>query len=147
MSTRLNPRMIIRNESLTVSTAILTSLQTETINSTDILTQNLTATNAIIDTVITDFTVQNKTTDYTFTEADNSKVFHFDTTTTPSITATFPNTLPNGFNAGIINIGTGTIFVDSDPTLKAFSTENSTQNTGMFIYKTNNEFFGIGVFE
>lgn len=142
MATLLDPRMVDGSVSLSVTDATITNLQTTTNASDSMLVNNLTAVNNII----TNFYVLSTNVDRTFTEEDNSKVFHFDTNATP-LTATFPNTLPNGFNVGIMNMGTKTIFIESTPPLNAFSSENSTQYTGMFIYKANDEFFGIGVFE
>jgi hypothetical protein len=108
---------------------------------------NLTAVNAIIDNY--NFDLKNITSQsYIFLSSDNSKNFHFNTSVNP-ITGIFPNSLPNGFNVSIINIGTGTVFISSQqqPFIKALGTFNETQYSGMLIYKHNNELFGVGVFE
>jgi hypothetical protein len=137
------------------------------LSATNLLTQKLTADNAFIKnislqqvtandvffqgTVITNFTATNiALSSYIFTNSDNSKVFHFDTTTQPVITAIFQNNnINNGFNVGIVNTGTGLIVLSSNfvPTINATNTFNSVQHSGIFVYKINNQLFGIGVFE
>lgn len=101
--------------------------------------------------VISNFTaITTAVSSYVFTDADNSKVFHFDTTTIPEVTATFLLTNINeGFNVGIVNMGLGIVRINSNftPIINARNPFNSTRYSGMFIYRTNNELFGIGVFE
>ena len=109
----------------------------------------LTSNNATINTLVTNFTATTlAVSSYTFTDADNSKVFHIDTTTQPEVTAIF-NVVSDGFNIGIINAGTGVIYLSSNftPTILAPNAFNSVQYSGMFIYKINNQLFGVGVFE
>jgi hypothetical protein len=81
-----------------------------------------------------------------FTDTDSGRAFNFNTTTTPAITAQFPGSLLNGFNVSIVNVGTGSIYLSAGSPLNASGTENNTPYSGMFIYKTNNELFGVGVF-
>jgi hypothetical protein len=110
----------------------------------------LISTATITDRLITDFKVVTVTTNpYTFNNNDKSKIFHFNTTTTPVITALLPRSLSNGFNTGIINTGTGVVYISSAqaPFINAPGVFNSIQHTGMYIYKTGNQFFGVGVFE
>lgn len=106
----------------------------------------------VLDKAITNFNVTSiSTSSYTLTDNDRSKIYHVDTTTFSTVTAILPSTLSNGFNAGLINAGTGSIIISSaqTPFIKAQNNSNinSIQYTGMLIYKTNNEFFGVGVFE
>jgi hypothetical protein len=84
-----------------------------------------------------------------FTDNDSGKVFHIDTTLNPEVTANFSVTLNDGFNVSLVNTGTGIIYVRSNflTPFNARGDFNSTQHTGMFIYKTNEQLFGIGVFE
>jgi hypothetical protein len=84
----------------------------------------------------------------TFGNDDSGKVFHVNTAFIP-VTAYFSSSLKDGFNVGINNIGFGLIEIKSDftPIINATGTFNSVQNTGMFIYKANNQLYGIGVFE
>lgn len=96
--------------------------------------------------VIANYDVITVTSSRTFTNADNSKVFHFNTTSS-SLCAIFPSILPNGFNVGIVNVGTGTVVLSSDVTINAPGTQNSTPYSGMFIYEVNNTLFGVGVFD
>lgn len=97
--------------------------------------------------VIANYDVITVTSSRTFTNADNSKVFHFNTSSS-SLCAIFPSaSLSNGFNVGIVNVGTGTVVLSSDVTINAPGTQNSTPYSGMFIYEVNNTFFGVGVFD
>lgn len=108
---------------------------------------SISATALLVSTpVIANYDVVTVTSSRTFTNADNSKVFHFNTTSS-SLCAIFPSTLSNGFNVGIINVGTGTVVLSSDVTINAPGTQNSTPYSGMFIYEVNNTFFGVGVFD
>lgn len=104
---------------------------------------NITATN----NVVSNFLIQTASNNITFNNGDNSKVYHIDTTTTPIITAVFPETLPNGFNVSLINVGVGVINLSATPPLNAIGTISSKQYTGVFVYKQNNQFYGIGVLE
>jgi len=81
-----------------------------------------------------------------FADTDTGRAFNLNTTTTPAITAQFPGSLSNGFNVSIVNVGTGSIYLSAGSPLNASGTENNTPYSGMFIYKTGNELFGVGVF-
>lgn len=132
------------NGSLSATQGIRTNTLTSTnINTTNLIVTNLTATN----NVVTNIFVVTADSSITFTDAYNSKIVHLDTTITPVITASFPKSLKDGFNVGLVNVGTGIIRLSSDDTINAFGNYNSIQYTGMLIYKTNNKFFGIGAFE
>lgn len=98
--------------------------------------------------VISDVNITNITTNKTFSyPADNSKIFNFNTSS-GNISAIFPSNLPNGFNIGITNIGTNTVFISSTQVnnLCATSNKNNTIYSGMYIYKANNSLFGVGRF-
>jgi len=174
MAKQLDPRMIgsdgpIRTDSVISNTLtalngevydfnsinITTSdLTANNITNTNLTTINLTSQNISVDTldinsnVVSNFLVQSEiTTDYTFSDTDKSKIFHFNTTITPLITAMFPGDLSNGFNVSIINTGIGAINLSAGLPFNAISEFNTTQHTGVLIYKYNNQFYGIGVFE
>jgi di/tripeptidase len=97
--------------------------------------------------VTTNITVLSTTANIVFNDTYNSKIIHLDSTSSPLITATFPNTISNGFNVSLVNAGTGTIFISAQGGLNAPGTINAIPYTAMFVYKVNNQFFGIGAFE
>ena len=131
---------------------------------------NIAFTNATADslvvahlTAVSDYFVQTipkESVSRTFTSADNSKAFHFDTTDT-TLSAIFPSSLPTGFNVSLYNISNGTIALSSNTyihhpgeTIPTLYASNSTKYTGAFIYKANDEpgvpqgiFYGVGVFQ
>jgi hypothetical protein len=91
-----------------------------------------------------------------FTNEDSSKAFHFDTGFTGPIEAVFPNDLLNGFNVAILNVdnssdkrGADTITLVADTPINTIngSQTNSITNTGILIYKYNNELYGVGTFD
>jgi hypothetical protein len=119
--------------------------------SADILptvTNYLSTSNVVISSLrVTNYQVSATTSsNIIFTDTDSGRTFNLNTTTTPAITAQFPGSLSNGFNVSIVNAGTGTIYLSAGSPLNTTGTENSTPFSGIFIYKTNNELFGIGVF-
>jgi len=144
MPTTLDPRMINPEKLLSINnTVVNTSLTAINASST-----NLTATNIkVTNDVVTNFIVTVLTSNYTLTEADKSKIFHVDTTTTPSITITFSNSLANGYNVGLVNVGSGTVSLSTNGTFNAPGTNNTSQFTSILIYKTGNQFYGVGTFE
>jgi hypothetical protein len=98
--------------------------------------------------VIADFNTSNVTTDLTASYTDhNSRIYNFDTTSS-NLSVILPSSLPNGFNIGITNIGTNTVYISSTqtPMLCAVSNKCSTQFGCIFIYKSNNKFIGVGKF-
>lgn len=109
----------------------------------DVRFNTLTAREVVSDTNIINITA-NKVFNYS---TDNSKIFNFNTVL-GNLSAIFPSTLPNGFNIGITNTGTNTIFVSSTQVnnLCAFSNRNSTRFSGIYIYKADNTLYGIGRF-
>lgn len=128
-----------------VTNVIATTLSTENINSTNLSVINLTVVNSIAFFTVSGIAAAS----FTLTNNDSNKIIHCDTTTTPYITAIFPNSLNNGFNVNLFNTGTGTIVVSSTQSPAAFAagTENNTQYSGMTIYKHNSQLFGMGVFD
>lgn len=164
----LDPRMInpevtlrITNTQFTNTTAI--NLRSTALTGTNIGVNSLSATTAVVTNltafntsfvnlsvttpVIANYDITTVTSSKVFTNADNSKVFHFDTTFT-NLCAVFPtNLLSNGFNVGIVNVGTGTIFLSANSTINASGTQNSTPYTGMFLYEIGNTLFGVGAFD
>jgi hypothetical protein len=136
-----------------INRLVASSVDTNNLTTTNANVSVITAANANINTltareVISDVNVTNITTTKTFSySADNSKIFNFNTAS-GSISAIFPGILPNGFNVGITNIGTNTVYISSTQVnnLCATSNKNSTQFSGIYIYKTNNALYGIGKF-
>lgn len=104
---------------------------------------NLTATG----NVVSNFAILTADNDYVFSDSDNSKVIHFDTTTTPEISAIFPNSLSEGFNVGLVNAGIGVIYLSGEDVINAPGSINSEIFTGVFVYKVNGNLFGIGSLE
>ena len=173
----LDPRMIdptkplscseIKATTFTVQNTLVTNLTSTAIKTSSLTSINITATAANINqssidqafikdgtftgTVVTNFTAQAiDSSIYYFTNSDNSKVYHFDTDTQPSMTAVFlSGNIASGFNVGILNTGLGVIYLSSDfsPTINAANTFNSVRYSGMYIYRVNNQLFGVGVFE
>lgn len=153
MAKQLDPRMIGTDLPLRVDNVIsntLSAYNSTLVNVTaeNVLVNTLTSTNLVVtNNVTTNFLVSTINTDYTFSDSDNSKIFHFDTTTTPVISALFPGNISNGFNVALVNTGVGAIYLSAGIELNAPGLFNTIQNTGVLIYKHNNNFYGIGVFE
>jgi len=173
MATILNPVMIdgtvpiqaekgiirsLLTTQLTARSISAVNITTATLNSQILTAVNLTATNinavntqtfnlTAYGNVVTDIVVLSSITDIVFDNSYKSKIIHLDTSITPSISASFPNSLLNGFNVCIINAGTGIIYLSAQSTLNAPGVFNTVPYSGMFIYKVNNQFFGIGAFE
>ena len=139
--------------SVNINFATINNLQASAGSITNLYVKNLTA----------DYFVINVNTNYLFTPNDNSKAFHFETTTT-SLCAIFPSSLPIGFNVSIYNVSPnsqtaialssdgGGIFYTPGTNIPPAPPQNSTPNTGMFIYKAldpvgSPAFFGVGVFD
>ena len=159
----INPDITLRMTNTQFTNTTATNLRLTVLTGTNVSIANLSAAAAIVTNltainttftnlsvstpVIANYDVTTVTSSKTFTNTDNSKVFHFNTTSS-SLCAIFPSaSLTNGFNVGIVNIGTGTVFLSSDVTINAPGTQNSTPYSGMFIYEVNNTFFGVGVFD
>lgn len=154
MAKQLDPRMIGTDLPLvvnTVATNTLSAVNSVLTNVTAVNTQitSLTSTDLLVtNNVTTNFLVSTITNNYVFSDLDNSKTYHFNTTVTPSITAVFPESISNGFNVSIINAGIGAVFIQGEGTgVNAPGLVNTIANTGFMIYKYDNQLFGIGVFE
>jgi hypothetical protein len=135
--------------SVNINLATINNLQAPTGSITNLYVKNLTA----------DYFVTTINETYFFTVEDNSKAFHFDTSSGP-LCAAFVKSLPVGFNVSIYNIGNSSITLSSNGGIfntPGASVENNTINTGMFIYKAfsadptgepaEGVFYGVGVFE
>jgi hypothetical protein len=170
MAKQLDPRMIGDNLPIRTNSVIsntLTALSGDIFNlysnngtitnftANNINTSTLSSTNTtisglnVLGNVETNFFIESEitTSSYTFSDSDKSKVFHFNTTTTPIITAIFPSDISNGFNISIINTGIGVIYLSADLPFNATSQYNTIQHTGVLVYKYNNQYHGIGVLE
>ena len=77
-----------------------------------------------------------------FTDADNNKVVHLDTTTA-SLCAIFPSTLSSGFNVAIMNIGVNSLVL-SGAQLNSAGTTIITKFGGAFVYKDSASLFAVG---
>jgi hypothetical protein len=146
---------IINGGSFTTINGTIESLITNNIqNNFDITTNNLAVANDTITdnltatgNIVTDFSIITADNDYIFSDNDKSKVIHFDTTATIEISAIFPNTLSDGFNVGVINAGSGVIYLSGEQIINAPGLINSEIYTGFFVYKVNGSLFGIGSLE
>jgi hypothetical protein len=146
---------IINGGSFTTINGTIESLITNNIqNNFDITTNNLAVANDTITdnltatgNIVTNFSIITADNDYIFSDNDKSKVIHFDTTATIEISAIFPNTLSNGFNVGVINAGSGVIYLSGEQIINAPGLINSEIYTGFFVYKVNGSLFGIGSLE
>lgn len=153
MAKQLDPRMIGTNLPLVVGKVITNTLsavdsEIDNLSAIDVQIQSLTSTNLVVtNNVTTNFLISTVTTNYIFTDLDNSKIFHFDTSTTPIITASFANDISNGFNVSIVNTGIGAIYFVANPAINAPGNINTITNTGVLVYKHNNQLYGVGVFE
>jgi hypothetical protein len=88
--------------------------------------------------------VDNKTTSYTLTNADNNKTIHFDTTV-QSLCAIFPSSLRTNFNCAVMNTGTNVLTLSTYTTLRAIAPNISTQYGAAFVYKdSSNNIYAVG---
>jgi hypothetical protein len=101
------------------------------------VTTGLTAQSSNIPVTIVDLTASR-----TFINSDTNKVFHFNTTSS-SLCAIVPNTLPSGFNIAIMNTGTNSLVVSAG-NLRSTGTTIIDQFGGAYIYKQNNTIFAVG---
>lgn len=149
---KIDQLTVVQLSSDTFKTVSLTStnIQSQSSRVDNLTSINLSATEIKTGNSISNYNIVEITSSKIFTNADNSKAFHFKTTVTPLITAVFPlGNLNDGFNVSIFNDGTGTILISSTstPSINATGNTNATQNTAMFIYKASNQLYGIGVLE
>lgn len=86
--------------------------------------------------------VVNTTTSRTFSDSDSNKIFHFNTSLS-SVSASFPTSLSNGFNAVIMNTGTNSLII-SAANLNSAGTTITTRFGGAFVYKDSDNVFAVG---
>jgi len=110
----------------------------ETLSAKAIGSENITVTN----TFDTRVRITNLTTSKTFLNTDTCNVFHFDTTT-QTLSAIFPFSLPNGFNVAIMNTGTNNLILSASQ-LNSIGTIIGATYGGAFVYKDNNQLFAVG---
>lgn len=114
----------------------------------NITTNKVTSLSATFNSVIADFITPllstNLIADYTL---NNGRIYNFNTSSS-NLSVILPSVLPNGFNIGITNIGTNTVYISSTQVnnLCAISNRCSTQFSSIFIYKANGSLFGVGKF-
>lgn len=126
---------------------IFNTVQTASLTATSANIQNAVVTTLTAGQLVAFYTVLETAGDFTLSDSNSNNVIHFDTTSV-ELTAIFPDSLSDGFNANLFNVGTGTIAVSSTQlnNVKAAGSKNSTQYTGITIYKHNGELYGMGVF-
>lgn len=134
---------------LTNNITVSNTLNSGIINTADLNVSDNTILNNLIATgeVVTNFSIITADNDYVFSDADNSKVIHFDTTTTPEVSAIFPSNLSEGFNVGVVNAGIGVIYLSGEDVINSAGNINSEIYTGFFVYKVNGELFSVGNLE
>jgi hypothetical protein len=98
----------------------------------------ITADQSIIPVTVTNISINR-----TFTDTDTNKVFHFDTTSAP-LTASFPGTLTDGFNAAIMNTGTNFLYISSNIQYNAVGNKLNDRYSGAYVYKSNSNIFAVG---
>jgi hypothetical protein len=88
--------------------------------------------------------VDNKTTSYTFTNADNNRIVHFDTTA-QSLCAIIPSSLRTDFNCAVMNTGTNILVLSTYKSLRATGTSITIQYGAASIYKdSSNNVYAVG---
>lgn len=89
-------------------------------------------------------TVDTKILDYIFTDADNNKIIHFNTSA-QTLSAIFPSNLRTDFNCAIMNTGTNKLMLSTYAPLKAVSNIVSVQYGSAFVYKdSGNDIYAVG---
>jgi hypothetical protein len=149
LSDSIETSSTITAASILANTVAGTNVNAVAFTSNTINTSYINATSGNFDSITSGFfpltAVTSITADNTY---DNSRVYNLNTNST-NLSVILPSELSNGFNMGITNIGTGTIYISSTqvPMICAFSNRCSTQFGSLFIYKSNNILFGIGGFD
>lgn len=77
-----------------------------------------------------------------FTDSDNNRVVHINTTTNP-LSAIFPNSLSDGFNVAIMNTGTNNLILSATQ-LNSLGTIIAVRFGGVFVYKDSGNLFAVG---
>jgi hypothetical protein len=114
------------------------SITSGILSSTSLITNSVSASESIIPVTVTNISI-----DKTFTNADTNKIFHFDTTSAP-LTASFPGTLTDGFNAAIMNTGTNYLYISSNIQYNAVGNKLIDRYSGAYVYKSNSNIFAVG---
>jgi hypothetical protein len=123
-------------------------MESVTLNADIINATYVNATTGVFTNLISNFIPLTANTDITVDNTnDKSRIYHLDTST-GNLSVILPSTLSNGFNVRITNTGTNTVYISSTqtPMICAFSNRCTLQFGSLFIYKTNNKFFGTGDF-
>jgi hypothetical protein len=88
-------------------------------------------------------TVINSAVTRIFSNADSNKVFHFDTSSA-FLSAQFPATLSDGFNAAIMNTGTKYLYLSAEVPYRATGNTIVDRYAGAYVYKSNSQVFAVG---
>jgi len=85
--------------------------------------------------------------DYTFSDSDNTKTYHVDTSS-GILSGIFPSTLSNNFSVNLILVSTNTFVVSSSqtPLLSSNGNKVNLPFSSVLIYKYNNILYGLGNF-
>lgn len=83
---------------------------------------------------------------HTFTDLDTNKVHHFNTPFSSSLSAVILTELSNGFNAAILNTGSGTLQIVAN-NLASTGTSITQRYSGAFIYKDSDVVYAVGNLE
>jgi len=95
--------------------------------------------NLAVNNLVNNVHVTNLTASKTFLDFDSCKIFHFNTTT-QSLCAIFPSSLPDGFNVTLMNTGTKQLRL-SAAQLNSITSTIGIKYGGAFVYKDNSQIF------
>jgi len=111
------------------------------------ISENISSRRAVIAAQsIIPLTVVTTSIDRLFTITDTNKVFHFDTTAGP-LTASFPRSIAQGFNVGIMNVGTNYLHLSSNNAqINALGDKLVEQFAGAYVYRFNSDIYAVGGF-
>jgi hypothetical protein len=88
--------------------------------------------------------VVNTSTNWTFSNADNNNVLHFNTNSS-NLTAAIPSTLQAGFNVALMNTGSNSVILSSNRTIFAAGSSISNGYGGALIYTdSSNNIYAVG---
>lgn len=128
---------LVQQTSSAVPTVLQGYLATNNVNISGVSTNVIAASSSNIPVTVVDVSAST-----TFTNNDTNKVYHFNTTSN-SLCAIIPNSLSNGFNVAIMNVGTNNLQI-SAANLNSVGTTIIDQFGGAYIYKQNNTIFAVG---
>lgn len=94
---------------------------------------------------MTPINVYTLTTDKIFTDLDTNKVFHFNTDVS-ILSAVFSPTLANGFNVALMNVGTNSLVLSTNPSVSLKARGNTVIDIygGAFVYRDSDNFYAVG---